>query len=601
MAKLSGAKKIALFKELNSRKLPWKDAGFVIRDDDYIYLGGGNFSEVYEMESYTDPQKKYAVKIIGLSDSCRVHDTDVDSYKKEPIIQIGLSEMCDKIVSVSGAEVISVKYSDDGIIEEIRDDEYGVHYQGWLVLIMIRMEKLTPVVEQSFSGDYYFTNAALTSADENEVLKVATDIAEALVHSHKVGILHRDVKLENIFYDAQSGIYKLGDFGIARLTQKGNSYTVGAGTSGYKAPEVDADNENSYDFAADIYSFGVTIYLILNELRFPGSSGYYVNSMAQYSDDAQIDMPLHGSEALKDYVLKMMAYSPKNRPESMEKILVDLRKIREENYVKAIAGKSEVSSTEMIEQPETKPEAKLETRPEKNINPTSEKADRNERQLKKPIVPKGIVGGLLLVAGILMMVLFDTEKVSLSTDFRILTGFGISFVYLLAAFISRYVRLKKFPYWPRILIIGYMIFAMATGGANWLALMLTIMLLVCATSADFFVSVSSLIAMVIMKIPADKMILNPEMSKYIWIPFLMIILGILLLHQFDEERELIGVILSSSFGMVVVGVFLVIAGLVIFILSKIPAVGVNQVLLNLKLPIEGGICIVIGLVLTLIE
>ena len=56
---------------------------------------------------------------------------------------------------------------------------------------------------------------------EEEVLRLAKDIGSALSTAHENGIIHRDVKLENIFWDKHLQQYKLGDFGVARYVRMG--------------------------------------------------------------------------------------------------------------------------------------------------------------------------------------------------------------------------------------------------------------------------------------------------------------------------------------------------------------------------------------------
>ena len=332
MAKLTPAIKVKIFQQLNERELPWKNSRFVINEDEYDWLGNGNFSEVYVMEDVADPSVKYAVKIIGFNEHRRIHQSDIESYKKEPILQYGLANQCNTVVKIIDTEVVSIKLDDRGNVEDARSDDYGVEKPGWLVLVLIKMEKLSPIIEQNFTGDYSFKIPAIKASDEKEILSLAINIAEALDTSHSMKIMHRDVKLENIFYDESRQIYKLGDFGIARITNQGSASTKGAGTLGYEAPEVEGGNGSKYSYQADIYSFGVTIYLLMNELKFPGSSGYHVNREVQYNPNAQIELPEHGAEELKQYICSLIVFNPQERPKSMREVLEHLDMIYSNYY-----------------------------------------------------------------------------------------------------------------------------------------------------------------------------------------------------------------------------------------------------------------------------
>lgn len=92
------------------------------------------------------------------------------------------------------------------------------------------------------------------------MLAIAKQLADALKCAHDDGIIHRDIKPQNLLLDA-AGTLKVMDFGVARLTQRTNTLTqVGmvVGTPTYMSPEQLLDED--VDARSDLYSVGVLLY-----------------------------------------------------------------------------------------------------------------------------------------------------------------------------------------------------------------------------------------------------------------------------------------------------------------------------------------------------
>lgn len=111
------------------------------------------------------------------------------------------------------------------------------------------------------------------------VLRYATQLARALEHAHSRGIIHHDIKPENILV-AEDGHLKVIDFGIASLVddEAGESGRGALGTPAYAAPEVAASRE-AVSEASDIYSFGVVVYeMACGVLPFVQPGGAYMRA-----------------------------------------------------------------------------------------------------------------------------------------------------------------------------------------------------------------------------------------------------------------------------------------------------------------------------------
>lgn len=103
-----------------------------------------------------------------------------------------------------------------------------------------------------------------------EALRIGAAVARALVAAHEAGVVHRDVKPANVLLPrAGRPVAKLGDFGISRVAGAARVTATGfiAGTPQFVAPEVIAGQPA--DARSDVYSLGLTLYLLFSGNRFP--------------------------------------------------------------------------------------------------------------------------------------------------------------------------------------------------------------------------------------------------------------------------------------------------------------------------------------------
>ena len=147
-----------------------------------------------------------------------------------------------------------------------------------------------------------------------EALQVVREIALALDHAHRQGVVHRDVKPENILR-RNDGSCALSDFGIARTTDAGIALTqegMTVGTPHYMSPEQ--VQGQPLDGRSDLYSLGVVLYqLLTGELPYRGTDGWNIGMQHISAPRPRLPPALQRFQPLVD---ALMAKDPANRPQS---------------------------------------------------------------------------------------------------------------------------------------------------------------------------------------------------------------------------------------------------------------------------------------------
>ncbi len=287
-------------------------------------IGSGGFSSVYAMSNIERPELSFALKVTGFAR----HTVSSEEFWNTGRIQWVLCDESPYIVRILDARELLVYFDEEGSICDVKD----ATHESWedqeeaLLLQFVLMEKLDEIIKKDRFRKAYLSVNDLSR--EEEVLKFAFEIGQALNLAHGYKVLHRDIKLENIFWDPQEKIYKLGDFGIAKYAEDGNAETV-VYTDGYGAPEIERRLYDSYNATADIYSFGISLYLLLNDLRFPGSDGYYPKAEVQYDPEFIFPAPAHASAEMTRVIRKMCSFRSEDRYQDMADVLCDLLLVSE--------------------------------------------------------------------------------------------------------------------------------------------------------------------------------------------------------------------------------------------------------------------------------
>jgi serine/threonine-protein kinase len=157
-------------------------------------------------------------------------------------------------------------------------------------------------------------------------IELGLEVGRALAFAHAQGLIHRDVKPQNVLLNGDGGA-KVTDFGIARtLDAVGGNTETGTvlGTSHYIAPEQ-ARGER-VDAQTDVYSFGVVLYeLLTGDVPYPGDNFLsvamkHVNQPVPNVHEHRPDAPLR----LATLIEQCMAKVPGDRPASMDAVVAEL-------------------------------------------------------------------------------------------------------------------------------------------------------------------------------------------------------------------------------------------------------------------------------------
>ena len=220
------------------------------------------------------------------------------------------------------------------LMEKLGENEHCLHIQDFDILekpegsigwnILIRMELLESLESRISRGGIKL----------GEVLSLGEDILSALETCESHRIIHRDIKPANIFVNS-NGVYKLGDFGIAKdLTLESRNLSH-RGTDNYAAPEVCQGRDYSYN--VDIYALGLVLYQLLNKNKRPFfGEGKITSSISEEAyrkrlTGEEFPAPAFGDEELFAVIKKMCAFDPKERFQSAIEAKSALQAYREKH------------------------------------------------------------------------------------------------------------------------------------------------------------------------------------------------------------------------------------------------------------------------------
>eukprot|EP00928_Gymnodinium_smaydae_P082609 TRINITY_DN6592_c0_g1_i1.p1 TRINITY_DN6592_c0_g1~~TRINITY_DN6592_c0_g1_i1.p1 ORF type:complete len:417 (-),score=35.15 TRINITY_DN6592_c0_g1_i1:200-1387(-) len=171
------------------------------------------------------------------------------------------------------------------------------------------------IVQQWCGDGDLFNEVENGPCSEVRALFVIADVARGLEHIHSRGVVHRDIKADNVFRVGHACV--LGDFGSAAYEADRTEMSSTCGTLGYVAPEMLLRQYSSCSYPLDVFSAGVLLYLLLSA-RLPFGDGRNEKKTCRLSCLAHIKYkaPLfeHVSSACKALLQTMCQRLPLHRP-----------------------------------------------------------------------------------------------------------------------------------------------------------------------------------------------------------------------------------------------------------------------------------------------
>jgi serine/threonine-protein kinase len=269
-------------------------------------IGEGGMGAVYEAQ-HVVIGKPVAVKVLR------------EKYLDRPEVARRLVQEARLASSIRHEHIVDI--TDSGATEDGRTFVVMEHLAGISLAELVKSERSLP---------------------EMRVLSIVRQVASALGAAHARGIVHRDVKPENVFLVNRDGqdFVKVLDFGISKTIRPGEvpeeslrlTHTgMVLGTPLYMSPEQ-ARGEENLDQRIDIYSLGVILYECLTgEVPFRATN--YLGVIAQVvngeaTPPRMLRPELRISEAVERVIAKAMAHDRENRYESMDALSADLERVQ---------------------------------------------------------------------------------------------------------------------------------------------------------------------------------------------------------------------------------------------------------------------------------
>ena len=276
-------------------------------------FGRGGFAEVYEVRD-TELERRLAVKVLRAD------------MAWTPGMLARFKQEARAVAQLTHPNTVPIHFVGEG--------------EGLVFYVM-------PFIEGATLADVLRAQGPL---DADRAISVALPVLEALDHAHRMGIVHRDIKPDNILIEAATGRPLLVDFGISKRVNEDGSMPdahdgMVVGTPLYMSPEQ-ALGHRDVDARTDIYAMGALLYqMITGAPPFDGTSSQEI--VAKHLTDPVRVPPAIASRvpmAMLEVIERAMAKQPGDRFQSAGAMLEPLRQGARRNRAAALVDGRGVSS-----------------------------------------------------------------------------------------------------------------------------------------------------------------------------------------------------------------------------------------------------------------
>lgn len=288
------------------------------------FLGRGGNAYVYEiarMDSTGDA--RYAVKVIPVSEKAEDPkllrqegrpNEEITQYPGRRMKEVSREVQVMRILK-GHPHIVSIEDFSVIRVRELTDS-----------CMLIRMELLKP---------FRLWHEQHSELIQEDIARIGVELCRAVEHCHNSKIIHRDIKLDNIFVNAENH-FKLGDFGYAWMVESDQPEYFPMGVAMKNVPEgytkyLDPRNFESL-MKAEIYSVGMVLYKLLNADTDPFLPTDRLATPMERESAKEVRMrgilpvppPMHADDVMTKIVLKACAYNPEQRYNSVRALREEL-------------------------------------------------------------------------------------------------------------------------------------------------------------------------------------------------------------------------------------------------------------------------------------